>query len=264
MNPLRQHQQQLERICKLLKDADGAKSLFERSQSLSEMQGLLPAIQWDLFKLAVTHNADATATELEAGVRNRRENLLARLNSLGLPFQRHGEYDRVGPIRTYYERNKVILKVGSSLERARLHEVEAGKLADWIKANFEQATAPMSDYPAFAELLRIGFDQARIAGQTKTDGWLSLRRLYREVWLARSRDAFSGRGMKPPTPKDYQLVDFVLDLAKWLQGERLIPGAKLKLRPPAMGQNEDALIIPSVVAPWGEELTNEAKLESAS
>lgn len=262
MKTLREFQQQLDKIRKLLKNVDSTKSIVDRSTALLDLKKILDQFQWDFFKEEVAQNAAAGSAELEQSIRQRREQLVLKLESQGIPIKRQGDYDRIGPLRIYYEKTKVVLKVGANLERSRLEEVDVDKLTTWIKAQFDQAVAPMRDFAEFSKLLRNALEQARVTGQTRRDGWVNLKLLFREVWLAKCRDGFSGKGMKAPSPKEYALVDFILDLAKWLQGDRSIPGGKLKLRAPSMGQNEEAVMIPSIASPWSEDLTLEAKLES--
>lgn len=222
-------------------------------QDFEKVLGALRQVQVERVVATLQAQHDALVKQRDAAFKRRREDLARSARAAGWAVRRLKFYDHVGCFQVLYRRERVTVKLGSE-ELRSMDEVDGSRLFIRLQQEKERLDGFPFDRSRFYEALKESIGLARLQHKHR-NGRVLIRDLYpRMVLVLQSRDPRFVRRPGKGSFTDYQMAQFVYDLARfgrdgWKAGQE-----RLSNQPPNMASiaKGDTVTLPSLEGDGGK------------
>ena len=209
---------------------------------------------FDLAKLKSALELESAKLEdaVSEHLRSKREVVLQEAERAGFQVRRLTEYDRIGPVRVRHKGPATTILFGK-LPIENFEESTGALTAERILATLKNILNAPFDPTAFYKGFTAAYKHARLES-TSREGWVRFDEIHREYTLELiRRGMMKNRQSGVGKVENYDMVNFLVEFARFLQAPKYPSGEYIRSRTPPMAQMKDAFLVPDLTVPLGEE-----------
>ena len=239
-------QKRLTAALKASKSYGKASTANDRLKHLAALADAMEVLAGSDLRAEITRQVEAIRSELESGLRRRREAIANAAHEKGWTYTRYEQYERIGNFEVHYAGEKVSIRLGSEHD-CELVDADGSKTVKHLVDRQVALMKMLLPRDRFFTCLQAALAMAVADGRSQ-EGKVAVRDLYPYVALRRQLE--SDKFAKRPGSAfytNYSLAEFAFELMQFGQDPELgwtCCNRRLCNRSPAMSTQDRAIRLP--------------------